>query len=141
MGSIQDGSLIRPSRRIARICRGAGPLATWNGEELGVWVWREPLSPAVSSGQASRLLILVVIVLLFLLVIFVGLYVASQITRPVVSMVSGMGEVDRGNYDVQIPTTSNDEIALLARSFNTMVSGLKVKVRMEGESAPRARFK
>ena len=60
-----------------------------------------------------------------------GLLFAALITRnlvrPVKRLLSGTREVEGGNLNVHIHITSTDEIAVLTKSFNHMVSELKQK--------------
>ncbi|MBS0654007.1 MAG: adenylate/guanylate cyclase domain-containing protein, partial [Verrucomicrobia bacterium] len=72
--------------------------------------------------------ILLVIVLLF------GLKVSSNITSPIISLAKDTKKVAQGKLDeVVIPRPKNqDEIAVLCRSFQEMVNGLKEKEKMKG---------
>ncbi len=65
----------------------------------------------------------------FLAVIFViaiGFYLANHITRPLINLVSATNEVAEGNLDIQVKTTSNDEIAELTQTFNLMTNNLNI---------------
>jgi serine phosphatase RsbU (regulator of sigma subunit) len=111
-------------------------LGVWqsrNGEEQGIAGVARATDVPIAAGRTSRLMIFGTITLLFLLVIGVGVLVARLITRPLKRVVAGIEEVDRGNFDVDLVAEGNDEIAVLAESFNAMVGGLRDKVRMEGE--------
>jgi len=61
----------------------------------------------------------------FVLIIFLGIFLANRITRPLLQVVRASTEVADGNLDVQVQSTGNDEVAVLAHSFNKMVSGLR----------------
>jgi putative nucleotidyltransferase with HDIG domain len=58
---------------------------------------------------------------MLLLVILLGVYIASIITRPLRNLVEASAEVAQGNLNVQVPPKGNDEVTVLTRSFNTMV--------------------
>ena len=64
-----------------------------------------------------------------------GLAFATILTRnmvkPLRRLLDGVGSVERGNLDVQIPVTSADEIGALAGSFNAMVVELRQKERIK----------
>lgn len=47
------------------------------------------------------------------------------ITKPVERLSAAVAEVDKGNLDVSVDVSSRDEIGVLARAFNKMVSGLR----------------
>lgn len=60
-----------------------------------------------------------------------GLIFAALLTRnlvrPLRQLLTGAKEIEEGNLNIRIQVSSADEIALLAESFNYMVSGLKEK--------------
>jgi len=60
-----------------------------------------------------------------LMVIFLGLYFSSTLTRPLKALVTGTSELGQGKLDTRIPILSNDEIGLLAERFNGMADNLK----------------
>jgi adenylate cyclase len=53
--------------------------------------------------------------------------VTRNLVRPVKRLLNGTKEVEEGNLNVHIHITSTDEIAVLTKSFNHMVSELKQK--------------
>ncbi|NIM94178.1 MAG: HAMP domain-containing protein [Anaerolineales bacterium] len=59
------------------------------------------------------------------LVVVIGLLISNAITRPLVEIAEASVRVASGNLDTQVPTRGNDEIGVLARSFNTLVEGLR----------------
>ncbi len=79
----------------------------------------------VRPSQITRLQIFLLTTLAFLVVIFLGVYIANRITRPLLRVVSASSEVAQGRLDVQVEAVGNDEVAILAHSFNQMVSGLR----------------
>ena len=79
----------------------------------------------VRPSQITRLQIFLLTTAAFSLVITLGIYLANRITRPLLRIVNASAEVAEGNLDVQVDSTGNDEVAILAYSFNQMVSGLR----------------
>ncbi|MFH0925355.1 MAG: methyl-accepting chemotaxis protein [bacterium] len=53
------------------------------------------------------------------------LFLASQIARPIKQLVGAIGEVAKGNYDVNVHVNSSDETAILAKGFTNMIVGIK----------------
>jgi two-component system nitrogen regulation sensor histidine kinase NtrY len=70
------------------------------------------------------ILIMITLVILFV-VIWVGLYMARELTVPVARLVEGAQSVGSGNLDVTILTSGHDEIAELVDSFNSMTRDLR----------------
>jgi adenylate cyclase len=64
-------------------------------------------------------------VIALVLVVTIGLLISNMITRPLVAMAEASAQVAEGNLETFISTSSNDEIGVLARSFNRLVAGLR----------------
>ena len=121
-----QASLIRdittPDNRYGEI------LGAWEaraGEDLGVIGVALPKDFLVRSNRATQVQVYLLMAGVFLLVILVGITLSSQITRPLLRVVSASSEVARGNLEVKVEPQGNDEVAVLARSFNYMVAGLQ----------------
>ena len=53
-------------------------------------------------------------------------------TNPILVLVADTEEIKKGNFDLQIPVLSGDEIGLLTDSFNSMSTDLALKERYHG---------
>ena len=62
---------------------------------------------------------------LFLLAILVSVLLSEEITRPLINLEEATRRVAEGDYSFRILTRSNDDLGLLVRSFNTMVTELE----------------
>lgn len=80
-----------------------------------------------SGIQVSFVMIFVVVAVLLLLVaVWIGLTVATQLSRPISSLITAAESVSEGNLDVRVDATEGaDEISTLGRTFNAMTSQLK----------------
>lgn len=65
------------------------------------------------------------VLLVFLGVVILGVLVAHQITNPLSKVVQASVMVAQGNFEVKVPSKSNDEVGVLGYAFNYMVSGLQ----------------
>ncbi len=83
------------------------------------------VSGASDGSMTGQVQVLLVIGLGFLLVVVFGTSMARRITMPLVQVVDASTEVARGNLDVMVNTRGNDEVAILAHSFNQMISSLR----------------
>jgi two-component system nitrogen regulation sensor histidine kinase NtrY len=70
------------------------------------------------------ILIMITLVVLFV-AIWIGLYMAREITSPVERLVAGAQSVGAGNLDVAIQSLGHDEISVLIESFNKMTRDLR----------------
>jgi len=101
------------------------PWEARNGEDLGVMGVALAQNLFVRPSLVTRTQAILVVALAFLGVIVLGVALANRITSPLASMVEATTHIARGNLDVRVPSSGNDEIAVLAHAFNYMVTGLQ----------------
>ncbi|MGI6525268.1 MAG: ATP-binding protein [Bdellovibrionota bacterium] len=77
----------------------------------------------LQSGYILTLAMVTAIILFA--AIWVGFYIAREITGPVQRLAEGTKAVARGNYDFKLRETGDDEISFLVKSFNKMTADLK----------------
>jgi two-component system nitrogen regulation sensor histidine kinase NtrY len=76
--------------------------------------------------KRQMLLILVLFTMLLLFsVMWIALFLAKQVTVPIQALAEGTREVSSGNFDYQVPEQAQDELGILIRSFNVMVTQLR----------------
>ncbi len=83
-----------------------------------------------------HLLILYCLGAILLIELFAGLFILRNVNLRLIKLAQGTREVKNGNLDFSIPVEGNDEIASLARLFNSMVASLK---RAEAENSELSR--
>jgi two-component system, NtrC family, nitrogen regulation sensor histidine kinase NtrY len=76
------------------------------------------------KGQMLLILVLFTLLLLFS-VMWIALFLAKQVTVPIQALAEGTREVSSGNFDYQVPEQAQDELGILIRSFNVMVTQLR----------------
>jgi putative nucleotidyltransferase with HDIG domain len=101
-----------------------GPWENRDGTEMGVMGSALAKTFLLTTNQITRMQIAFLVGLTFCLIILMGLNVASLITRPLLNLVEASKAVAGGDLEVQVDLTTNDEVAILAESFNHMVSSL-----------------
>lgn len=83
-------------------------------------------NPLKYPMKTTYLVILIMITLVIIIVaIWIGLYMARELTVPVARLVHGAQAVGSGNLDVTITSAGHDEIAVLVDSFNKMTRDLR----------------
>lgn len=60
-----------------------------------------------------------------ILILFIGLFLTIYVDKPVHALLQGMGEVEKGRFEMQEEITSSKEMNLLSAQFNRMVGRLK----------------
>jgi len=88
--------------------------------------WDEALAPLRALRQRMILIGLGAL----LVALAVGVAIAHGVTAPIVTLVTGMREVLRGNLDHRVVVERSDEIGFLATSFNEMTVGLAERARI-----------
>ncbi len=84
------------------------------------------INPLKYPVKTAYFLILILITLVIIFVaIWIGLYMARELTVPVERLVKGAQMVGAGNLDIVIQRSGHDEIATLVESFNKMTADLK----------------
>ena len=151
------GTLPEPTSSFDREITFATPLATvdWKtGEQEGVGaVLKVMTRPAVLYAHLFAAFgvfvrgvayILVGIAIFFAIIELIALIIGTRMTRTVTAAVAQLHvatrHVDRGDFSHRIPIRSNDQLADLARSFNSMTASIeklileqKEKQRLENE--------
>ncbi len=84
------------------------------------------INPLKYPVKTAYFLILILITLVIIFVaIWIGLFMARELTVPVERLVKGAQMVGAGNLDIVIQSSGHDEIATLVESFNKMTADLK----------------
>jgi adenylate cyclase len=68
---------------------------------------------------------------LLLLIIYVALTLGRLVVRPITQVMLAMRSVHRGDLDTRLELKSNDEIGVLADTYNFMVRGLKEREKLK----------
>ncbi|MEZ4733533.1 MAG: HAMP domain-containing protein [Caldilineaceae bacterium] len=105
-----------------------GVWRTGRGDVLGFYGVSLTRALLIRLATDLRLQLVLWVSLAILVVTILGLYLANRMTAPLVRLIRASSAVASGNLDVQVETTSGDEISLLIDSFNRMVSQLRENV-------------
>jgi len=79
----------------------------------------------VRPSQQTQVQIYFIAIIGVLLTIAVGMLLARRITQPLNRVVTAASDVSQGKWDVSVEPQGSDELAVLAHTFNYMVSHLK----------------
>ncbi|MBI1910555.1 MAG: PAS domain S-box protein [Deltaproteobacteria bacterium] len=93
----------------------------------------EILKPVAMIGRYTMLSVVITISFVGILVIFFLRVVIKQLQK----LAAGAMEISAGNYNVNIPVRSSDEIGLLSESFNNMALEIKNRTNALKESTER----
>jgi class 3 adenylate cyclase/CheY-like chemotaxis protein len=102
-----------------------GPLEARNGMDLGLVGTALSKTYLTNTTNVTQGQVFVMMVAAVLLVVGVGLFLANRITGPLVRLANASSEVAQGNLEIKVNSNGDDEVAVLAQSFNYMVAGLQ----------------
>jgi two-component system nitrogen regulation sensor histidine kinase NtrY len=94
-----------------------------NRETLEEYRRLQPTAGHIRSAYLLQLLLAFSMVLM--LALWMGFRLAKGVTTPIRALAEGTAEVARGNLDVRVPATTDDEVGFLVDSFNQMTSDLR----------------
>lgn len=102
-----------------------GPLEARDGVDLAVFSAALPRSFLVRASPFTQLQLVIFIAAALVGVVLVGTMVARRITHPLLRVVWASRAVASGDLEQQVEVTTQDEVGILAESFNEMVEGLR----------------
>ncbi len=103
----------------------AAHLTLNNGMQLVVCA---PLDEIDSGWRQVVLAISCATVALAVVFSLIAARFASRITKPLQELTAAAGQMNDGDYDIELNYESNDEVGVLARAFNRLIAHLRVYV-------------
>jgi two-component system, sensor histidine kinase YesM len=99
-------------------------LITFNTSRFTNWTVISIIPVNVLYKNITNLayIIILTVIICILLSLFVAILISRNITRPISTLRRLMKKAESGQFDINIPVTSKDEIGALSTSFNTMVT-------------------
>jgi two-component system nitrogen regulation sensor histidine kinase NtrY len=94
-----------------------------NRETLEEYRRLQPTAGHIRTAYLLELLLAFSMVLM--LALWMGFRLAKGVTTPIRALAEGTAEVAKGNLDVRVPATTDDEVGFLVDSFNQMTSDLR----------------
>lgn len=92
-------------------------------EALSRYQQRHFLQPYLQTGIGIFLLILSIIIVI--LAITISYFLSNSITKPVYELAQAARQIAQGNFSVHLKRDSEDEMAMLFKSFNSMAEQLR----------------
>ena len=84
-----------------------------------------PYNSIISEANSIRDLIFFAGFFCLILILIITYLISTKITKPVIILKKSMDQADHGNLAVSCSIKSNDEIGMLATSFNHMIERIK----------------
>ncbi|NHN35461.1 cache domain-containing sensor histidine kinase [Paenibacillus agricola] len=111
-------------------------IVIYNQSMLKGWTQMAIISKKNLFAKINSILFMYVTVILCSLIVIFSVMTPTiaNITRPISQMVSAMKRVSEGDLNMQISIRSGDELEILGKGFNRMITELKEHVRSSIES-------
>lgn len=88
------------------------------------WYLLESVSLSEMNGivriDSTSFLLIILCMILCIVSIILAIVISKMILRPLIRVTESMKQLDESNFDIYVKETGNDEIALMARTFNRM---------------------
>ncbi|MDA0336981.1 MAG: HAMP domain-containing protein [bacterium] len=111
------------------------------GETLGSLRTTFSMFELREEVHRARVTVAAVSLLVFLIGSLVVFGLSSVITAPLRDMLQAVGHIDRGDWSQRVEVRSSDEMGMLAKSFNDMVTSVQNRTKdLEQEISERQRF-
>ena len=120
--NVVTGNNISLDKRPYSIARG--PLQIGN-DRVGVFAVVLPLDFVIQSGKDSRTTYMTLFTGVFFSVLIIGFLVSRGIINPLYSLVNTSQAITAGDLEQRTGIRSNDEMGLLANTFDKMTSNLQ----------------
>ena len=108
---------------------GVEKQAVWlplhNGMRLNVTV---PVSEINADWHSWIYQITIVSIVLLAVFVIITFRVTGHITKPLHELTESAEQVNKGNYDCKLDYKGNDEVGILTKAFNNLISHLKVYI-------------
>ncbi len=83
---------------------------------------------AIDESNATLVMSVLFVLVSMILSVIIAFVLAAKISKPVITLSDAAQKVAEGETDVTVEVNSNDEIAVLATSFNTMVEKIGMQI-------------
>ncbi|MEO8670509.1 MAG: protein kinase [Tahibacter sp.] len=116
------------------------PTAAADARELGTVMVLTSADQILSSYQSILNSVVIAGLISMLAALLLSFVISKGILRPVRAMAKAAEDAAAGNFQTRIGTEGSDELARLARAFDSLLSDLREKSDMEGYVGNLARF-
>ncbi len=93
---------------------------------MGIYILQQTLVPIDLFNPELLILLLVCVVSVILVILY---FVLRWLFRPLKKLSAAVDEVGKGNFDINVPVETADELGDLANSLNDMASGIKSSMK------------
>jgi methyl-accepting chemotaxis protein len=131
LASLLGGADLRNTRRVQATLGGKKlydtrvPLVNGEIGAVHVGIWQSAVDKEVNRALIPITGLLLVILVL---AVMLAIWIASRISRPILSLAHSTDQISRGDLDLPVGVTSSDELGELSRSIEQLRASLKAAI-------------
>src|SRR5947209_12126820 len=91
------------------------------------------LGQQTDKNSQNLILLQILFAILIVSITVLILYLVARILRPIFVLTQATSKVEKGNLDVSVEQKGNDELAVLSRSFNSMIAFLRDYIKKQAD--------
>ena len=132
-------NIIKPTRVASLLSLSpAGSLSTGNAAGASEIInlsnsLTTDLGNDVKNNSQNLILLEMLLGALNIAILILIFYLVRKILTPIFALTKAASEIKKGNLDVSVDHKGNDELAMLAESFNSMASSIKTHIEKQEE--------
>ncbi len=100
----------------------------FSGGGLITIVEKDKALEEVYAIQRRNIYLMIAVLMFAIIIVYVF---ANSLTKPILKLVTAARQIESGNYHVNLPIPSKDEVGVLTHSFNSMSKGLDEREKMK----------
>lgn len=129
---VEEEIVIDPSGGV--LFYGYGPIVDQSGRQDGVLAIEFDASAVIESETHARNTALSAFLVILPLVLLVGFWLGRRFIAPIKELSRGAESIAQGQLDQRVPVHTNDELGVLAETFNTMADSLQSRIVAEHQA-------
>ena len=98
------------------------------------------LGNEVKNNSQNLILLEMLLGALNIVTVVLIFYLVRKMLKPIFALTRAASEIKKGNLDVSIDHKGNDELAILAESFNSMASSMKKNIEKQEELTAQLQY-
>ncbi len=127
----KDGYTMYINHKGRKVIAAYADLSEYGTEGIGDWslLFTTPYNEIMEPVFQLFYKILIIFILISALIIFIVLFLSNTLTDPIMELKNATVKIAKGELNVRVKIKSKDEIGILGKAFNKMVSQLDTTIK------------
>ncbi len=126
----EDGYTVYVNSKGRKVIGAYADLSEYGAEGVGDWslLFTVPYDEIMDPVFRLFNKILIIFILIFVLIIFIVIFFSRTLASPIVELKNAVVRIEKGELSVRVEIKAKDEIGMLGKAFNKMVSQLDITI-------------